>query len=949
MIKKKILTCLFFLSCTLTIFAQKTVVGKVVDENNAPLPGVNVIVSGTNIGSMTDFNGTYSIEVSSEDDILIFSMVGMESEKVEVGDHNSINVTLNSDLTGLDEIVLIGYGTSRKRDLTGAISSIKSDEITVAPTANFDQALVGRIAGVNITSSEGTPGAALNIVIRGGNSVTGDNSPLYVVDGIPLENFDPATINTNDIKTIDILKDASATAIYGSRGANGVVLITTKNGNTDGTTDVTVSHSNGIQFIPNKLDVLNPYEYVKYQQLQAFALDNWTSGSSTQQFLNKWGDPELYRTVKGTDWQEEIFQEAVIRLSNVSVSGGNSKTNFYLSGEYVDQEGTLINTGFKKLNNRLKLNHNFNKKTSIATSLFYSNAKRIGPALRPSKQFETFKNVFRFRPVEPIVDDGLDVGGYDPLSNDFNDTYNPVDNLTNTERKNIQHVIGGNLALSHKFNKNFELQSSANYRVKKSDENTFFGSNTGRAERSDKGITAIIENFEDIVLSTSNILTYTKETKNNRFTALLGTEFLENKIASSSLENNNIPTDKFGISNIGIATTPTVALSNSSTSRLLSGFSRINYSIDNRYIITASFRADGSSKFSKENRWGYFPAFSAAWKLSKEKFLKNVDWISNLKIRGGYGVTGNNRINDFASYNTFGVSPYTNYVFGANEEYQPGAIQNNLAVPDLKWETTKQSNFGLDFALFKWRFTGTLDYYNKITTDLLLNADMALSTGFNRVSQNVGSVSNEGFELTLNSTNISTDSFEWNTSFNISTNINKIEKLNDGQLDIKTDANYDNRNEFHYISQLGQPVGMMYGLQFDRLYQAEDFIYHPENSQGFQYELKDGIPNNGRPIVGPGHLKYVDQNGDGTIDTKDRVIIGNPHPKHYGGFENHIKVKNFDLRFLLQWSYDFDVFNANRSAFGKPSTSDGFSGLLDIADAWSPTNTDTNVETYPVG
>ncbi|MCG9972542.1 SusC/RagA family TonB-linked outer membrane protein [Christiangramia crocea] len=942
---KNILSLLLLFGFNLTVFAQEIIIGKVVDENNIPLMGVNVIVEGTNIGSITDFDGSFSIEVPSEEDILIFSMVGMETKEVEVLGQKTINVTLNYDVAGLDEIVLIGYGASQKRDLTGAISSVGSEELNVAPTANFDQALVGRIAGVNITSSEGTPGGPLNIVIRGGNSITGDNSPLYVVDGIPLENFDPATMNTNDIKTIDILKDASATAIYGSRGANGVVLITTKNGNSDGTTDISVSLDNGMQFIPNKLDVLSPYEYVKYQQLQAFALDNWASGSSTQQFLNRWGDPELYRTVNGTDWQEEVFQEALITQSNVSVSGGNSKTNFYLSGEYVDQEGTLINTGFEKINNRLKLNHNFNKKTSIATNLFYSNAKRIGPRLRASKQFQTFKNVLRFRPVEPIVDDGLEVGGYDPLSNDFNDTYNPVDNLTNTDRNNTQHLFGANFTLIHKFNKNFELNSSANYRIKKSEENTFFGSNTGRAERSDTGITAIIENFEDVVLSASNTLTYTKKTNNNSFTALIGTEASENSISANSLENNNIPTDEFGISNIGIATTPTIALSNSSTNRLLSFFSRVNYSFDKRYILTASFRSDGSSKFPKQNRWGYFPSFSAAWRMSNEKFLKKIKWISNLKIRGGYGVTGNNRINDFAAYNTFGVSPFNNYVFGNNEEYQPGATQNNLAVPNLKWETTKQSNFGLDFSLFKWRFTGTLDYYNKKTTDLLLNADMALSTGFNRVSQNVGTVSNEGFELTLNSTIISKDEFDWNTSFNISTNKNKILKLNDGQIDIKTDANYDYNDEYHYISKIGKPVGMMYGLQFDRLYQAEDFIYHPEKPQGSQYELKEGIPNNGRIGVGPGHPKYIDQNGDGTIDAKDRVIIGNPHPKHYGGFENHFKLKNFDVRFLFQWSYDFDVFNANRVAFGMPRVDKGYSGLADIADAWSPTNTDTNVAT----
>jgi len=376
---------------------------------------------------------------------------------------------------------------------------------------------------------------------------------------------------------------------------------------------------------------------------------------------------------------------------------------------------------------------------------------------------------------------------------------------------------------------------------------------------------------------------------------------------------------------------------------LMSFFGRVNYNLaNNKYLFTATLRADGSSKFQSDNRWGYFPSVSGAWQIAQENFMSNADVVNSLKLRVGWGLTGNNRVGDYTSQNQFGFSIWTPYVFGSGEVYQPGAIQTNFAVPDLRWEKTGQTNIGLDFSMFQSRFSGTLDYYNKRTDDLLLYADMALSTGFSVVAQNVGSVSNQGFELTLSGLIVDKTDFSWNSSINISTNKNKILSLNDGQEFIKTDPNLDWNNEWYYISEVGNSVGMMYGFEFDRLYQAEDFVYDPASNANAPYILKEGVASNPHG-QGPGHALYKDQNGDGVIDQEDRKIIGDPYPKHFGGFNNNFKYKNFDLGVLLQWSYDFDVLNANNMLWGHPSSNSSQSRLANVANAWTPWNTETNV------
>jgi len=949
--KNKAYIVYLFLLFTVLGYSQSTITGVITDESNIPLPGASIVIKNTNTGTTTDFDGNYVINAKPEN-VLTISMIGMITKHIKVGTRKTINVILKTDIARLDEVVVVGYGSIAKRDLTGAVSTIKSKDLEVAPVANFDQALTGRIAGVNVSASEGTPGEALKIVVRGGNSITSSNAPLYVVNGMPLEDFDPGTINTADIKSFQVLKDASATAIYGSRGANGVVVITTKSGASNSKTEVTVNLSTAMQSITKKLKVLSPYQFVKNLETQAIARDGFQlllgDESYRGGFINKWIDPELYRDVEGVDYQDEAFRLAPMTQANFSIRGGNEKTNISFSSGIVDQEGVLITTGFKKWTNNFTIRHKLNDKVSLWGSTNYTNSERFGPRMRSGRGNQELRNIVLFRPVEPInTVEGEEEGGLIPGVNDqdYVNLFDPIKNIKNSTREDKSHNIRISTALTYNMNKNLTFKTTNGFNTTIGREELFYAKETQQGSRSENGINGQINSYERSTFSSSNTLSFNKKTKRNRFNALVGAEYVHNNFFTSRLWNKNLPTDEFGISNLDVATKPTIAMTDKSQNVLMSYFGRVNLNLNQKYLLTATYRADGSSKFQGDNRWGYFPSFSGAWQIGNEDFMDNVDFVNSLKVRVGWGLTGNNRIGNYASINQFGIGIWSGYAFGASEVYQPGAVQSNFAVPDLRWETTAQTNVGVDFSMLDSRLSGTLDYYHKKTDDLLLYADMALSAGFPTVVQNVGAVSNEGFELSLSGHIFDNAKFKWQSSINISTNKNKILSLNGGQEFIKSDPQIDWGNEYYYISEVGAPVGMMYGLVFDGLYQAEDFYYDPASNPNSPYILKPGLPAY-EPGIGPGHAKYVDQNGDGIIDQDDRVVIGDPYPKHFGGFNNNFKYKNFDLGVLLQWSYDFDVFNANRALWSYPTHNSSFSRLANVANSWTPWNTDTDVITH---
>jgi TonB-linked SusC/RagA family outer membrane protein len=931
-------------------YSQSTITGVVTDESNIPMPGASILIKNTSTGVTTDFDGNFSI-VAKPENTLTISMIGMVTQNIKVGTQKTINVILKTDVAALDEVVVVGYGSIAKKDLTGSVGTVKVKEIEQVVVAKFDEALAGRMAGVNVSASEGTPGEALKIVIRGGNSLTSSNDPLYVINGLPLEDFDPATIETSDIESFQVLKDASATAIYGSRGANGVVVITTKSGRSNSKSEVTINLSTSMQEVTKFLPVLSPYQYVKNLETQSIARDNWqflpdVEGSNLENFQDKWVDPELYRDIEGTDFQDEAFNIAPMYSGNISIRGGDNKTNLSFSAGFVNQEGVLITTGFKRFNNNFTISHELSNKLKLWGSMNYSKANRLGAQMRNGKGNQMLRNLILYRPVDPLnPGEGEEEGGLIPGVNDseYQNLFNPIEDMQGTKRENKSHNIRVNTSLTWNLTNDIKFKTTNGFNTTIGKEEIFYSLNTQQGSRSSNGINGRINGYERSTFSTSNTLQYSK-TKNRKYLwAMLGMEYVHNTQWSDRMWNKNLPTDAFGINNLDIATQPTIAMTDFGQNKLMSFFGRVNYNLsNNKYLFTATFRADGSSKFLKENRWGYFPSFSGAWQIADEGFMANVHVINSLKLRAGWGLTGNNRIGNYNAQNQFGIAIWNPYIFGEGEVYQPGAIQTTFAVPDLRWEKTGQTNLGLDFSMLQSRLSGTLDYYNKETNDLLLWADMALSSGFGAVAQNVGSVSNTGFEVTLSGRIIDKSDFSWNSSINISTNENKVLSLNDGQEFIKSDPGLDWNAEYYYISEVGQPVGMMYGFVYDGLYQAEDFVYDPTTNANSPYILKEGIAANPHG-QGPGHAKYVDQNGDGVIDQDDRTIIGNPYPKHFGGFNNNFNYKKFDLGVLLQWSYDFDVFNANNALWGHPSSNSSFSKLANVANAWTPWNTDTNV------
>lgn len=950
--KKSILIILMLITTIVQAFSQKSVQGIVTDKNGLPLIGVNILIKGASKGTVTDLDGKYKFPGVQSNDVLVFRYLGFETEEVKVGTQQKINVMLEASNVQLEEMVVVGYGTSKKIDLTGSVVSIDVSDLAKTSTTNFDQALAGRVTGVQVTSTDGTPGEALNIIIRGGNSITGSNTPLYVVDGIPLESFDPASISTRDIKSFDILKDASATAIYGARGANGVILISTNSGRDDGKTDILFHVRTAFQYIPNRMQVLSPYEYVKMLQIGALANDNYVPGTSTSQFNRSWVDPELYRNVKGTSWQDEIFQTAIVQDYNFAISGGTKKNSVYYSGSYVNQPGTLINTSFKKLNNRLKFTNIISDALTLNSQITYNYSLRGGLQVSGDAYNSIIRDAVRFRPVVPItsisnlVDDSAEEDVTSLLVNTY--SYNPVSTLTNSQSNRKSDDMSGNMQLQYKFLKKFTFNSAGNYTRTLQEASVFYGADTQQGTMSSDHISGRLSNTKTQILTMSNTLRYNEKVGKSRYEALAGTEWQNRVNESSALKNTNLPTDAFGMDNLGLATGSTIATTGKSANSLLSYFGRINYNYGDRYLATMNLRADGSTKFQKQNRWGYFPSFSTAWRVSEEPFIKNIDEISNLKLRLGYGVTGNNRIGDFEAYNLMSVRSSSGYVLGVGEVYSPGAYQSNMAMPDLRWEVTSQYNAGVDFGFFKNRISATVDYYLKRTKDLLLDAQMSPSTGFLTTQQNVGEVQNEGLEIEINTLNFKSKKFTWTSNFNISFNRNKTIKLNSGQSEIIIDPQWNSgycQTEYQYITKVGQPVGMIYGLEYDGLYQLDDFNW----TNGGTYSVK---PGHGA-ANSPGRAKFKDQltvdtnndgiadAGDGVINQYDRVVIGNPHPKHNGGFSNNFRYNNFELQVLLQWSYGFDILNANKAEFENYATNRN--SLPGVADMWTTLNTNSDV------
>jgi TonB-linked SusC/RagA family outer membrane protein len=943
---KVMITAIMLLAVPVVMNAQnKSITGKVTDEHNESLPGVTVTINGTQTGTLTDIDGKYSIKAKPTDK-LVYSFMGYESSTLPVGNKSVINVSLKSSTTGLEEVVVVGYATQKIKDITGAVSKVAVSELQMAPVRSFGEALAGRVAGVQVTSSDGQPGSGINIVIRGNNSVTQANSPLYVIDGFLIENYDSNLINQQDIESFRVLKDASATAIYGARGANGVIQITTKKGK-KGAPVFSFDTYYGFQDIIKTMDLMSPYEFVKYQiELDPTLVSGSAYKTPTEVYLSDGKTLDYYKTVEGIDWQDKITQTAPIKNYNLSIRGGNENTKYAFSGSINDQDGIIINSNYKRYQGRLVLDQNLSKKIKIGVNTNYSHLEQSGASPSQSTNSATTNimvSVWGSRPVYngEVSDDQLQ----DPDVNPANDyRVNPYLNLQNLYRLRTTKNLNSNAYLEYLILPELKLKISNGIIENRVESDIFNNSRTQYGyPGSVNGINGSVSYSQSSNWLNENTLTWNKKfNKKHTINAVGGFTMQKQKSKTYGTSANQIPADKEDLGLDGLQYGTQLRVDTFESLWTMASFlATVNYNYASKYYFTASMRADGSSKFPTENHWGYFPSAALSWTFKNEKFLKNSKILSDGKIRTSYGKTGNNRVGDF-DYLTLYYNPIGNsYVF--NNQYVSGTVATNLGNSKLKWETTEQTDIGLDLGFFKQRISASIDLYNKKTTDLLLSADLPLSSGFSTALKNVGQVQNQGLEFTLDTKNIETKDFSWSSSFNISFNESKVLALNDNQENLQSNIPWDNQwqNVPAYIAKVGSPLGEMYGYISDGTYKYDDF----NNNNGI-YTLKPEITTNGntRANIQPGDIKYKDLNNDGVVNSSDYTVIGHGLPKNTGGFSNNFRYKGFDLNVFFQWSYGNDILNADRILFdGNTKSLSYFNQFASYENRWTPENPNSDI------
>ena len=928
--RKRILSSLGLILFSVSfVLAQVLVKGTVKDNLGEGVPGASVQVKGTSQGTITDLDGKFAFSVPNKNATIVISFIGYVTVEQKVDTQKPMVITLREDTKTLDEVVVVGYQEVRKRDLTGSVAKANMNDVLTAPVASFDQALGGRIAGVNVTSGEGMPGGTMNIVIRGNNSLTQENSPLFVIDGFPVEDTSASsTLNPSDIESIVFLKDASATAIYGARGANGVVIVTTKKGKV-GRAQLTYDGSFGVQHITRTIPMMDAYEFVK---LQNEMYPTVVAGSYLMNYEGKQWTLEDYRNIDQYNWQDEIFQTAWQQSHTVRLTGGTEGVRYNASLSYYDQDGTLLETGYKRMQGRMNTVVRRGK-LNMSLTTNYSRSIQTGStpsATSYSGMNNLFYSVWGYRPVtspdtplsflmDSATDNAVD------SSNDYR--FNPILSLKNEYRKNYINNLQMNGFAEYEVIKGLKVKVSAGYTYDARKNDQFNNSKTryGGPTSTDK-VNAQVTRSERLTWLNENTVTYQTNIKKKHFiNALAGITFQNSDYEAYAFRTTHIPNESLGMAGMSEGQASTSSSAKSSWS-MLSYLGRINYNYKSKYYATASFRVDGSSKFNKDNRFGYFPSASLAWTFTEEKFMKPIKSIlSNGKLRFSWGLTGNNRIGEYdyyqllsvlksriGSYTATNSIPSGVYPF-ENDATNAGTVPISLQNKNLKWETTEQWNLGVDLSFFDERIGLTMDIYRKNTRDLLLAAQLPYSSGFYNATKNIGKVRNDGLEISLNTLNIKTRDFQWSFNFNISFNKNKVLALSENQTALLTavqfDQNYNGQSS--YIAKIGLPMGLMYGYVYEGTYKYDDF-----NKSGNSYSLKSSVPHfSTENNTQPGMPKYADLNGDGVVDSNDRTIIGRGLPVHTGGLTNDFTYKGIDLSIFFQWSYGNDIMNANRLFF----------------------------------
>lgn len=914
--------------------------GKVTDEKGLPVPGVNVLIKGTSNGTVTAPDGSFTLTAQQNAGTLVVSFIGYIKQEISFSGAGTYNVSLVTDAKGLNEVVVIGYGTTTKKDLTASVGQVKMDDLVKAPVFTFTEALAGRVAGVQVSTSDGQPGSAQDIVIRGSGSLTQSTAPLYVIDGFAMESFQSNSLNPDDIESITVLKDASGTAVYGARGANGVVVIQTKKGKA-GKPVITLNTSLGIQELRKQMEMMSPYEFVKMQsEMINTALVN-------QVYFPNGKTLESYRNVAGVNWQDLIFRRGTMQTHNFAIRGGSEHTRYSVSGVVNDQEGLMINSGYNRALARVSLDQDVSQKLKVGFNANYSSATSFG--LGASSNTGTasisnyiFANVYGYRPVSANENVNLEEELFDPDVNvdASNVRINPVITAENTYRKTINNELIGNAYLTYNFIKELAFNSRIGYRKRVIRGEAFYNSLTPQGSPSPVNTRGVNGNFsfaENDTWTNENTLTYQKTFSiNHKLTALAGFSLEGVTTNTYGATSQFLPNEQLGMLGLDEGTPLAIAASGGNN-KLMSFFSRVDYSYKSKYLLTLVARADGSSKFRPGNQWGYFPSAAFAWNMTTEPFMKAMPFVSNSKLRLSYGRSGNNRIGNYDTYNSISFDNRVNGVSFNNGVPLTSAWLSDLGNAALKWETIATSNIGYDLGLFGNRVELTAEVYRKTTNNLLLNAQIPYISGYSTSTKNIGKIKNEGLEFSLNTVNIKTPSFKWESNFNISFNRSKILALTESSTLFSSVSGGFSPAPNLWAAKVGQSISVFHGYVFDGVYQFEDF----DSPAPGTYSLKLNVPTNGntRAAIRPGDIKYRDLNGDGVVNAFDQTVIGRAEPIHTGGFSNNFSYKGLSLNVFFQWSAGNDIFNGNRLVFeGNSQYAYHTNQFASWANRWTPEN-----------
>lgn len=900
---KAVLLLMALLLCNFLV-AQRTVTGNVTDTEGIPLIGVNILQKGTSNGTVTDIDGNYSISLTEDGNILVFSYTGYEAIEADVSVRTQVDITLNPGTT-LDEIVVVGYGRQKKSDLTGSVATVSAEDITKVPVSRVDQALQGRAAGVQVTQTNGSPGAGTVIRVRGGNSITGSNEPLWVIDGIVVgTNFNLNNINANDIQSIEVLKDASSIAIYGSRGANGVVLVTTKSGGgaKGGKPQISVNLYAGTQLVPEQPDMLTQEEQI------AFTNESARFRSAAEPFPN---DPSTY---PNNDWYDLLMDPAPLYNADVSIAGTSKdgNVNYYNSVNYFNQEGIVISSGIEKFIYRSNLDIKLSDQVKAGFRVNYSRIDRDNGVV-------SFGNAFSILPTQPIFND-------DGTYNGFNDVVgSPFSNPLANEELNTNQTFTNNLLatvyLEYSPAPKWTIRSTFNPEFNNTKQNRFTSSQLPgnlAIGVTDGGI-ASVRTVASSGWNNENTIQYQSDFgADHSLTVLGGASFQKVSTEIAMAEAFGISSDASGFNNLGFSDpTRSVVSSSFNGFQIASFFGRVNYTYKNKYLFTLVGRSDGSSVFAPGNKYEFYPSVAAAWKVSEEAFMQNQDFVQDVKLRASYGRAGNQAI---GPYRTLGLLTEANTTLNGAEV--PGITIGRPSNPNLKWETTSSFDIALEASFFGGKVFTELNYYYKKTEDLLLDVAIPRQTGFTSQLQNIGSLENKGWELLINSRNVSSPAFKWSSTLTLSANDNKVLDLGGADfIDVIVDPIIGSGNTRLIV---GQPVPVFTGVRYLGTWKSQEEI----DASGLSSQV----------LGGP---RYEDLNGDGIISTEDNIILGDPTPDLIFGFENSFTIKNFELSFYFQGTVGNEVYNLRmrNHYFNRGETTK----FADLANRWTPENPTSDV------